>query len=311
MARAAWFRKAGQPAPYNRPPMPAAHELIRNFSIIAHIDHGKSTLADRILERTGAVSQREMMDQVLDDMELERERGITIKARAVRLRYPARDGETYQFNLIDTPGHVDFAYEVSRSLAACEGALLVVDAAQGVEAQTLANAYLAIENDLEIVPVVNKIDLPQADPDGAALQLAELIGEDPARVLRISAKTGVGVEDVLDAVVARIPPPGGNPAAPARALIFDSSYDQYRGVVAFVRVLDGGFKPREVVRAMALGTRFEAQEIGAMAPAMTPLESLAAGEVGYVITGLKEVSELRVGDTLTSERRPATEALPE
>src|SRR5581483_634439 len=206
--------------------------------------------------------------------------------------------------------HVDFTYEVSRSLAACEGALLVVDAAQGIEAQTLANAYLAIENNLEIVPVVNKIDLPQADPDGVALQLAELIGEDPARVLRISAKTGIGVEDVLDAVVERIPAPAGDPAGPARALIFDSSYDQYRGVVAFVRVLDGGFKPRENLRAMALETRFEAQEIGAMSPAMTPLRSLGAGEVGYVITGLKEVSELRVGDTLTTEARPASEPLP-
>jgi len=278
---------------------------IRNFSIIAHIDHGKSTLADRILELTHAVSQREMRAQVLDSMDLERERGITIKAQAVRVAWHG-----HQLNLIDTPGHVDFTYEVSRSLQACEGALLVVDAAQGIEAQTLANAYLAIENNLEIVPIVNKIDLPQADPDGVALQLAELLGDDPANVLRISAKTGDGVESVLDAVVDRIPPPSGEVDSPARALIFDSSYDQYRGVVAFVRVVDGSFEPREDLRAMALGTRFEAQEIGAMSPAMAPLKSLAAGEVGYVITGLKEVSELRVGDTLTSESRRAAEPLP-
>jgi GTP-binding protein LepA len=278
---------------------------IRNFSIIAHIDHGKSTLADRILELTHAVSQREMRAQVLDSMDLERERGITIKAQAVRVSWKG-----HELNLIDTPGHVDFTYEVSRSLQACEGALLVVDAAQGIEAQTLANAYLAIENNLEIVPVVNKIDLPQADPDGAAQQLAELLGGSPDEVLRISAKTGVGVEAVLDAIVERIPAPAGDPDAPARALIFDSSYDQYRGVVAFVRVVDGAFHPREQLRAMALGTRFEAQEIGAMSPAMRPLQTLSAGEVGYVITGLKEVSELRVGDTLTSERRPAAAPLP-
>jgi GTP-binding protein LepA len=278
---------------------------IRNFSIIAHIDHGKSTLADRILELTHAVSQREMRAQVLDSMDLERERGITIKAQAVRVSWKG-----HELNLIDTPGHVDFTYEVSRSLQACEGALLVADAAQGIEAQTLANAYLAIENSLEIVPVVNKIDLPQADPDGVARQLAELLGGDPAEVLRISAKTGQGVEDVLDAIIERIPAPAGAADAPARALIFDSSYDQYRGVVAFVRVVDGAFHPREQLRAMALGTRFEAQEIGAMSPAMRPLQTLSAGEVGYVITGLKEVSELRVGDTLTSERRPAAAPLP-
>jgi GTP-binding protein LepA len=278
---------------------------IRNFSIIAHIDHGKSTLADRILELTHAVSQRDMRAQVLDSMDLERERGITIKAQAVRVTW-----KSHQLNLIDTPGHVDFTYEVSRSLQACEGALLVVDAAQGIEAQTLANAYLAIENNLEIIPVVNKIDLPQADPDGVAIQLAELLGDDPANVLRISAKTGIGVEEVLDAVIARIPPPAGEADAPARALIFDSSYDQYRGVLAFVRVVDGAFHPREGLRAMALGTRFEAQEIGAMSPAMTPLKRLVAGEVGYVITGLKEVSELRVGDTLTVETRPAAEPVP-
>src|SRR5438552_1002493 len=278
---------------------------IRNFSIIAHIDHGKSTLADRILQLTETVSAREMREQVLDTMELERERGITIKAQAVRVQWKA-----HQLNLLETPGHVDFTYEVSRSLQACEGALLVVDAAQGIEAQTLANAYLAIENNLEIVPVVNKIDLPQADPDGAARQLAELLGEDPDRVLRISAKTGEGVEDVLDAIIERIPAPTGAPAAPPRALIFDSSYDQYRGVVAFVRVVDGSFEPRAELQAMALGTRFEAQEIGVMSPAMKPMRSLTAGEVGYVITGLKEVSELRVGDTLTAASGGAAKPLP-
>jgi GTP-binding protein LepA len=278
---------------------------IRNFSIIAHIDHGKSTLADRILQLTETVSAREMRDQLLDSMELERERGITIKAQAVRVQWKG-----YELNLIDTPGHVDFTYEVSRSLQACEGALLVVDAAQGIEAQTLANAYLAIENDLEIVPVVNKIDLPQADPDGAAAEVADLIGDEPDRVLRISAKTGEGVEAVLDAIVERIPPPAGDPEAPPRALIFDSSYDQYRGVVAFVRVVDGVFRRRDHLRAMAQGTRFEAQEIGFMTPAMKPVAELGAGEVGYVVTGLKDVSELRVGDTLTVESRQASVPLP-
>jgi GTP-binding protein LepA len=282
-----------------------AQDRIRNFSIIAHIDHGKSTLADRILELTHAVSSREMRDQVLDSMELERERGITIKAQAVRV-----DWKGHQLNLIDTPGHVDFTYEVSRSLQACEGALLVVDAAQGTQAQTLANAYLAIENDLEIVPVVNKIDLPQADPDGAAGEIADLIGDSPDHVLRISAKTGQGVEEVLDAIVDRVPPPAGDPDAPARALIFDSSYDQYRGVVAFVRVVDGSFSTREPLRAMALGTRFEAEELGFFSPTRRPTRTLEAGEVGYVITGLKDVSRLRVGDTLTSESRPATEPVP-
>jgi GTP-binding protein LepA len=280
-------------------------DRIRNFSIIAHIDHGKSTLADRILELTHAVSSRDMRAQVLDTMELERERGITIKAQAVRVQWKG-----HQLNLIDTPGHVDFTYEVSRSLQACEGALLVVDAAQGTQAQTLANAYLAIENNLEIVPVVNKIDLPQADPDGAAAELADLIGGEADRVLRISAKTGAGVEDVLDAIVERVPPPAGDSDAPARALIFDSSYDQYRGVVAFVRVVDGRFSTREPLRAMALGTRFEAEELGFFAPTRSESGVLEAGEVGYVITGLKDVSRLRVGDTLTSEARPAAEPLP-
>jgi GTP-binding protein LepA len=278
---------------------------IRNFSIIAHIDHGKSTLADRILELTHTVSGREMREQVLDSMDLERERGITIKAQAVRVAWKG-----HQLNLIDTPGHVDFTYEVSRSLQACEGALLVVDAAQGIEAQTLANAYLAIENDLEIVPVVNKIDLPQADADGVAAEVADLVGETADRVLRISAKTGEGVEAVLDAIVERVPPPAGRPDAPARALVFDSAYDQYRGVVAFVRVVDGSFSPRQRLRSMAQGTRFEAEELGFFAPVMRAAERLSAGEVGYVVTGLKDVSLLRVGETLTSEERPASEPLP-
>jgi GTP-binding protein LepA len=280
-------------------------DRIRNFSIIAHIDHGKSTLADRILELTNAVSSRDMREQVLDSMDLERERGITIKAQAVRV-----DWKGHQLNLIDTPGHVDFTYEVSRSLQACEGALLVVDAAQGTQAQTLANAYLAIENNLDIVPVVNKIDLPSADPDAVASEIADLIGDDPEHVLRISAKTGQGVEDVLDAIVERVPPPSGDPDAPARALIFDSSYDQYRGVVAFVRVVDGSFSTREPLRAMALETRFEAEELGFFSPTRSATGTLEAGEVGYVITGLKDVSRLRVGDTITSERRPAAAPLP-
>jgi GTP-binding protein LepA len=280
-------------------------DRIRNFSIIAHIDHGKSTLADRILELTHAVSSRDMRAQVLDTMELERERGITIKAQAVRVEWKG-----HQLNLIDTPGHVDFTYEVSRSLQACEGALLVVDAAQGTQAQTLANAYLAIENNLEIVPVVNKIDLPQADVEGAAAELADLIGGDADRVLRISAKTGEGVEAVLDAIVERVPPPAGDPDAPARALIFDSSYDQYRGVVAFVRIVDGRFSTRESLRAMALGTRFEAEELGFFSPTRRESGVLEAGEVGYVITGLKDVSRLRVGDTITSQARPAAEPVP-
>jgi len=278
---------------------------IRNFSIIAHIDHGKSTLADRILELTNTVTGRDMRAQVLDSMELERERGITIKAQAVRVEWKG-----HVLNLIDTPGHVDFTYEVSRSLQACEGAMLVVDAAQGVEAQTVANAYLAIENNLELLPVVNKIDLPQADPEGAGRELAELVGDDPERALRVSAKTGEGIEAVLDAVIERIPAPDGDPAAPSRALVFDSSYDQYRGVVAFVRVIDGEFRAREEVRAMAQGTRFEIEEVGFFSPTMKAAESLGVGEVGYIVTGLKDVAKLRVGDTLTSQARPAEVPLP-
>jgi GTP-binding protein LepA len=278
---------------------------IRNFSIIAHIDHGKSTLADRILEITEAVSAREMREQLLDSMDLERERGITIKAQAVRVSWKG-----HELNLIDTPGHVDFTYEVSRSLQACEGALLVVDAAQGIEAQTLANAYLAIENGLEIVPVANKVDLPSADPVGTAVEVADLLGDDPARVLRISAKTGMNVDEVLDAIIERMPAPTGDPDAAPRALVFDSSYDQYRGVLALVRVIDGSFSRRDALKTMATNTRFDAEELGFFSPTMRPVESLTAGEVGYVVTGLKDVSSLRVGDTLTSVANPAAEPLP-
>src|SRR4051794_37785737 len=283
---------------------------IRNFSIIAHIDHGKSTLADRILQVTKTVADRDMREQLLDSMELERERGITIKAQAVRVLFRASDDRVYELNLIDTPGHVDFTYEASRSLAACEGALLVVDAAQGLEAQTLANAYLAIENDLDIVPVVNKIDLPAADPDGVSAELAELIGDAPENVLRISAKTGQGIEAVLQAVVDHNSPPDGDPQAPPRALIFDSSYDQYRGVLAFVRMVDGGFHKGDKVCAMAQGTRFDVEELGFFSPGMRPAKHLSAGEVGYIVTGLKDVSQLRVGDTLTLSRDGAAEPLP-
>jgi GTP-binding protein LepA len=278
---------------------------IRNFSIIAHIDHGKSTLADRVLQLTETVSEREMRDQLLDSMELERERGITIKAQAVRVHWKG-----HELNLIDTPGHVDFTYEVSRSLQACEGAVLVVDAAQGIEAQTLANAYLAIENDLEIVPVVNKIDLPSADPDGAAAEVCELLGGAPEDVVRISAKTGLNVDQVLDAIVARIPAPEGEAAAPARALVFDSSYDQYRGVIAFVRVVDGRLPTGAGLRAMAMGTDFDCEELGYMSPQRVPVDALEAGEVGYVVTGLKDVSRLRVGDTLTTRKSGASSPLP-
>src|SRR3954468_7445381 len=288
------------------PPM----DHIRNFSIIAHIDHGKSTLADRILEITGAVDARTHVPQLLDSMELERERGITIKAQAVRVAYTAQDGETYHLHLIDTPGHVDFSYEVSRSLAACEGALLVVDAAQGVEAQTVANAYAAIDAGLELSPVLNKVDLPGADPDGVAGQVADLLGGDPSEALRISAKTGEGVTDVLESIVQRIPPPAGQPEAPPRALLFDSEFDQYRGVVAFVRMVDGGFAKDEPISAMQAGTTAEIDDIGIFRPKKTPVPGMAAGEVVYVITGIKDVTKLRVGDTLTSRERPAAEALP-
>src|SRR3989454_2614698 len=284
---------------------------IRNFSIIAHIDHGKSTLADRILELTHTVDPSKMRSQVLDTMELERERGITIKAQAVRVLYRARDGNTYKLHLIDTPGHVDFTYEVSRSLAACEGALLVVDAAQGVEAQTLANTYLAVDAGLELIPVMNKIDLQSAEPERVAHEIGELLGEEPEDILRISAKTGEGIEDVLEAIVNKIPPPAGDPTGPPRALIFDSVFDQYRGVVAFVRVVDGVFEKGEAIRAIQTGTRAEIDEIGFFSPDMVKSQRLAAGEVGYIITGIKDVAKLRVGETLTSEKgRAAASPLP-
>jgi GTP-binding protein LepA len=283
---------------------------IRNFSIIAHIDHGKSTLADRILEITHTVDPRQMREQVLDSMDLERERGITIKAQAVRVFYEARDGETYQLQLIDTPGHVDFTYEVSRSLAACEGALLVVDASQGVEAQTLANTYLAVEAGLELIPCLNKIDLPGAEPERVAEEVSELLGEPADTIRRISGKTGEGVEDVLEELVQKVPPPAGDPDAPPRALIFDSEFDQYRGVIAYIRVVDGVFRKGEAIRAMAAGTEADIDDIGFFTPAMMSAEELHAGEVGFVITGIKDVTRLRVGDTLTTKSRGATEALP-
>jgi GTP-binding protein LepA len=284
-------------------------DQIRNFSIIAHIDHGKSTLADRILELTGAVDPKKMQAQLLDSMDLERERGITIKAQAVRVEYEARDGETYHLHLIDTPGHVDFSYEVSRSLAACEGALLVVDAAQGVEAQTVANTYLAIENGLELIPVINKVDLPGAEPERVAQEIADLTGGDPEEALQISAKTGEGVIEVLEAIVARIPAPRGELAAPPRALIFDSEFDQYRGVIAYVRMVDGSFRKHEPILAMQNGTEAEIDDIGFFRPAMTGVEGMEAGDVGYLITGIKDVTKLRVGDTLTGRDRRAEEAL--
>ncbi len=283
---------------------------IRNFSIIAHIDHGKSTLADRILEMTKTVDPRAMRAQVLDSMDLERERGITIKAQAVRVLYEARDGETYQLHLIDTPGHVDFTYEVSRSLAACEGALLVVDASQGVEAQTLANTYLAIEGGLELIPVLNKIDLPGAEPERVAEEVADLLGEPMDDILHISGKTGEGVVDVLEQLVAQVPPPAGDPDAPPRALIFDSEFDQYRGVIAYIRVVDGVFRKGDAIKAMVGTTQAEIDDIGFFTPAMVVTEQLSAGEVGFLITGIKEVSALAVGDTLTTKLNPATEPLP-
>jgi GTP-binding protein LepA len=284
---------------------------IRNFSIIAHIDHGKSTLADRILELTHTVDPRLMRAQVLDSMELERERGITIKAQAVRVFYQSpHDGQTYQLHLIDTPGHVDFTYEVSRSLAACEGALLVVDASQGVEAQTVANTYLAIDAALELIPCLNKVDLPGAEPERVALEVGELLGERPESVRRISAKTGEGVTEVLDELIARVPPPDGATEGPPRALIFDSEFDQYRGVIAYIRVVDGTFTKGEAIRAMQAGTRAEIDDIGFFTPTMTPAGALRAGEVGYLITGVKDVTKLRVGDTLTSTAHPAASPLP-
>jgi GTP-binding protein LepA len=282
---------------------------IRNFSIIAHIDHGKSTLADRILELTGSVDPKKMQAQLLDSMDLERERGITIKAQAVRVEYEAENGEAYHLHLIDTPGHVDFSYEVSRSLAACEGALLVVDAAQGVEAQTVANTYLAIENGLELIPVINKVDLPGAEPERVAQEIADLLGGDPEEALWISAKTGKGVPEVLEAIVDRIPPPEGKADAPTRALIFDSEFDQYRGVIAYVRMVDGSFGKHEPILAMQNNTQADIDDLGFFRPAMTAVDRMDAGDVGYLITGIKDVTKLRVGDTLTSQGNPASEAL--
>jgi len=297
--------------------MAADPSRIRNFSIIAHIDHGKSTLADRILQMTSTVAGRDMKEQLLDSMDIERERGITIKSAPVRVLYTARDGHEYQLNLIDTPGHVDFTYEVSRSLAACEGALLVVDAAQGIEAQTLANAYLALDNNVEIVPIINKIDLPAADPDRVAKEVSDLTGDDPDGILRISAKTGIGMEEVLEAIVTQMPaPPDPNPEIemplaerPPRALIFDSKFDQYRGVITFIRMIDGTLRKRERALVMQAGINCEIDEIGCFSPEMVPTDELGPGEVGYIITGLKDLSDLSVGDTVTARDRKAAEPL--
>ncbi|MCK6108922.1 MULTISPECIES: translation elongation factor 4 [Micrococcus] len=294
----------------SNPPVPAATDpsVIRNFCIIAHIDHGKSTLADRMLQSTGVVQPRDMKAQYLDRMDIERERGITIKSQAVRMPWSV-DGVDHALNMIDTPGHVDFTYEVSRSLAACEGAILLVDAAQGIEAQTLANLYLAMEHELEIIPVLNKIDLPAADPDRYAAELASLIGCEPENVLRVSGKTGVGVEELLDRVVRAVPSPEGDADAPARAMIFDSVYDTYRGVVTYVRVVDGRLSPREKVRMMSTGTTYELLEIGVSSPEPVPTKGLAAGEVGYLITGVKDVRQSKVGDTVTNHAHPAEQSL--
>ena len=291
--------------------MPDKQEHIRNFSIIAHIDHGKSTLADRMLELTSAVADREMEEQLLDNMDIERERGITIKARAVTIWYHADNGETYQLNLIDTPGHVDFNYEVSRSLAACEGAILVVDASQGVEAQTLANTYLAIDHDLEVVPVVNKIDLPAADPDAVCREIEDVIGIPAMDAPRISAKTGTNIKAVLEAVVHQIPAPSGDVSAPLKALIFDSYYDSYKGVIVYIRVMDGTVKTGDTIRMMAAGSEYTVTELGYMgAKTAQPRESLSAGEVGYLAASIKDIGETRVGDTVTCVEHPADKPLP-
>ncbi|WP_346355822.1 translation elongation factor 4 [Azotosporobacter soli] len=285
-------------------------EYIRNFSIIAHIDHGKSTLADRLLEYTGALTAREMENQVLDQMDLERERGITIKAQAVRLDYKAKDGNTYLLNLIDTPGHVDFTYEVSRSLAACEGALLVVDAAQGIEAQTLANVYLALENDLEIIPVINKIDLPSAEPERVKQEVEDVIGLDTSDAVLTSAKAGIGIEEVLEAIVRKVPPPVGSETAPLRALIFDSHFDAYKGVIAYVRVMDGVIRPGMKIHMMATDKKVEVTEVGVFKPYMTTVPELGPGHVGFVVASIKNVKDVRVGDTITELENPALEPLP-
>ncbi|MGI6490851.1 MAG: translation elongation factor 4 [Pelotomaculum sp.] len=285
-------------------------EKIRNFCIIAHIDHGKSTLADRLLEYTGALSSREMTKQVLDKMDLERERGITIKMQAVRLNYKAKDGQEYQLNLIDTPGHVDFSYEVSRSLAACEGALLVVDAVQGIEAQTLANVYLALEHDLEIIPVINKIDLPSAEPERVKQEIEDIIGLDTTDAIMASAKSGIGIEEILEQIVTKIPPPEGREDAPLRALIFDSHYDAYKGVIAYVRVVDGKVANGSMIKMMETGKEFEVNEVGVFRPTPVSIDELHTGEVGFIAASIKNVKDCQVGDTITEAKRPAVEALP-
>src|SRR6059036_1913730 len=284
--------------------------FIRNFSVIAHIDHGKSTLADRFLEITGALQAREMEAQVLDAMDLERERGITIKAHPVRLTYNAKDGQTYILNLIDTPGHVDFSYEVTRSLAACEGALLLVDASQGVEAQTLANAYLAVENNLEIIPVINKIDLPGAQPEEARRQISDIIGLDGDHAMLASAKVGTGVPEILEAIVHRLPPPAGTTDAPLKALIFDSWYDPYRGVVIVIRVIDGVIRPGMKIRLMAQGQDYEALQLGVFSPKPVEVDELAVGEVGFLVANIKNIGDAKIGDTITESARPTAEPFP-
>ncbi|MDX5334294.1 MAG: translation elongation factor 4, partial [Gammaproteobacteria bacterium] len=285
-------------------------QYIRNFSIIAHIDHGKSTIADRFIQTCGGLTDREMAEQVLDSMDIERERGITIKAQSVSLLYPAEDGHTYQLNFIDTPGHVDFSYEVSRSLAACEGALLVVDASQGVEAQSVANCYTAIDQGLEVVPVLNKIDLPAAEPDRVIGEIEEVIGIEATDALRVSAKTGVGIKDLLESLVKRIPPPGGDRSAPLKALIIDSWFDNYLGVVALVRVMEGEIRPRQKIQAMSIGRAYQVDKVGIFTPKPVDREALQAGEVGFVIAGIKDIDGAKVGDTFTSMDHPASEPLP-
>ncbi|EHB5402500.1 elongation factor 4, partial [Listeria monocytogenes] len=293
----------------NKEEMNARQKKIRNFSIIAHIDHGKSTLADRILEQTGALTHREMKNQLLDSMDLERERGITIKLNAVQLKYKAKDGETYIFHLIDTPGHVDFSYEVSRSLAACEGAILVVDAAQGIEAQTLANVYLALDNDLEILPVINKIDLPAADPERVREEIEDVIGLDASDAVLASAKSGIGIEDILEQIVEKVPEPSGDVNKPLKALIFDSVFDAYRGVIANIRIMDGVVKAGDRIKMMSNGKEFEVTEVGVFSPKATPRDELLVGDVGYLTAAIKNVGDTRVGDTITLANNPAEEAL--